>query len=172
MQHVKVNGVEVAYEVAGRGEPILFIHGAHVADAMRPLVEDPALERFQRIRYHRRGVGGSSCPPEARATAVAVHADDAVALLEQLEVDRAHLVGHSSGGSIALEIACRHPTTCRIRLDLRTRAGHDHPRTRSGSDRRLLCPLSRAANPRTRRDARSPRCLACGDGRDRLVARR
>jgi pimeloyl-ACP methyl ester carboxylesterase len=110
MRHVKVNGVEVAYEVVGRGEPMLFIHGAHIADAMRPLVEDRALDRFQRIRHHRRGVGGSSCPPEARATAVAVHAEDAVALLEHLGVDRAHVVGHSSGGSIALEIASRHPT--------------------------------------------------------------
>jgi len=111
MRHVKVNGVEVAYEVVGRGEPILFIHGAHMADAMRPLVEDPALDRFQRIRYHRRGVGGSSCPPEARATAVTAHAEDAVGLLEHLGVDRAHVVGHSSGGTIALEIASRHPTT-------------------------------------------------------------
>jgi pimeloyl-ACP methyl ester carboxylesterase len=111
MRHVRVNGVELAYEVEGRGEPILSIHGAHLADAMRPLVEDPALDRFQRIRYHRRGVGGSSCPPEALATTVAVHAEDAVGLLEHLGVDRAHVVGHSSGGSIALEIASRHPTT-------------------------------------------------------------
>ena len=110
MRHAKVNGVEVAYEVVGRGVPILFIHGAHIADAMRPLADDPALDRFQRIRYHRRGVGGSGCPPEARATAVAVHADDAVRLLEHLGVERAHVVGHSSGGSIALEIASRHPT--------------------------------------------------------------
>jgi pimeloyl-ACP methyl ester carboxylesterase len=110
MEHVNVNGVDVAYEVVGRGEPILFIHGAHIADAMRPLVEDPALDRFQRIRYHRRGVGGSSCPPHARATTFAVHAEDAVGLLEHLAVDRAHLVGHSSGGSIALETASRHPT--------------------------------------------------------------
>ena len=110
MRHVNVSGVEVAYEVVGRGEPMLFIHGAHIADAMRPLVEDPTLDRFQRIRYHRRGVGGSSCPSEARTTEVAVHAEDAVGLLEHLGVDRAHVVGHSSGGSIALEIASRHPT--------------------------------------------------------------
>ena len=110
MRHVKVNGVDVAYEVVGRGEPILFIHGGHIADAMRPLVDDPALDRFQRIRYHRRGVGGSSCPPGAWATAVAVHAEDAVGLLERLGVDRAHVVGHSSGGAIALEVASRHPT--------------------------------------------------------------
>jgi pimeloyl-ACP methyl ester carboxylesterase len=88
MRHVKVNGVEVAYEVVGRGGPILFIHGAHIADTMRPLVEDPALDRFRRIRYHRRGVGGSSCPPEAQATAVPVHTEDAVGLLEHLGVDR------------------------------------------------------------------------------------
>src|SRR5918994_1872097 len=84
------------------------VHGADLADAMRPLVEDSALDRFQRIRYHRRGVGGSSCPPETLATTVAVHAEDAVGLLEHLGVDRAHVVGHSSGGSIALEIASRH----------------------------------------------------------------
>ena len=76
---------------------------------MRPLVEDPVLDGFQRIRYHRRGVGGSSCPPEG-PTALTVHADDAVGLLEHLELDRAHVVGHSSGGSIALEIASRDPT--------------------------------------------------------------
>ena len=96
MRHIKVNGVEVAYEVEGRGEPMLFIHGAHLADAMRPLVEDPALDRFQRIRYHRRGVGGSSCPPEAQATAVAVHAEDAVGLLEHLGVD--HQERHEAAG--------------------------------------------------------------------------
>jgi 3-oxoadipate enol-lactonase len=40
---------------------------------------------------------------------VAVHAEDAVGLLDHLGVDRAHVVGHSSGGSIALEIASRYP---------------------------------------------------------------
>ena len=55
MEHAKVNGIELAYEVVGSGEPMLLIHGAHLADALQPLVTEPALERFQRVRYHRRG---------------------------------------------------------------------------------------------------------------------
>ena len=69
MEHAKVNGVELAYEVVGSGEPMLLIHGAHLADALQPLVTEPALERFQRIRYHRRGPVGA---PTGRRGATSV----------------------------------------------------------------------------------------------------
>jgi pimeloyl-ACP methyl ester carboxylesterase len=75
MEHAKVNGVELVYEVVGSGEPMLPIHGAHIADAPQPLVAEPALERFQRIRYHRRGLGGSTRPVEAGPTSIAVQAE-------------------------------------------------------------------------------------------------
>ena len=110
MEHAKVNGVELEYEVVGSGAPMLFIHGAHLADALQPLVMEPALERFQRIRYHRRGLGGSTRPVDAGPTSVAVQASDAVELLAHLGADRAHVVGHSLGGAIALELAAHHPT--------------------------------------------------------------
>jgi pimeloyl-ACP methyl ester carboxylesterase len=110
MDHAKVNGVELAYEVVGSGEPMLLIHGAHLADALRPLVAEPTLERFQRIRYHRRGLGGSTRPVAAGPTSVPEQAQDAVGLLDHLGVDRAHLAGHSFGGMIALELAAQHPT--------------------------------------------------------------
>jgi pimeloyl-ACP methyl ester carboxylesterase len=110
MEHAKVNGVELVYEIVGSGEPMLLIHGAYIADALQPLVTEPALERFQRIRYHRRGLGGSTRPVEAGPTTIAVQAQDGVGLLDQLGVDRAHVVGHSLGGAIALELAARHPT--------------------------------------------------------------
>ena len=42
MRHVKVNGVEVAHEVVGRSQPILFIHGAHIADAAIPDAKNDA----------------------------------------------------------------------------------------------------------------------------------
>jgi pimeloyl-ACP methyl ester carboxylesterase len=89
---------------------MLLIHGAHLADALKPLVSEPALASYRRIRYHRRGLGGSTRPVEARPTSVAVQAEDAVRLLDHLAVDRAHLVGHSWGGAIAMELAAQHPT--------------------------------------------------------------
>jgi len=110
MGHAKVNGVELEYEVMGSGPPMLFIHGAHIADALQPLVTEPALERFQRVRYHRRGLGGSTYPADAGPTSVAVQAEDAVGLLDHHGVARAHVVGHSLGGAIALELAAQHPT--------------------------------------------------------------
>jgi pimeloyl-ACP methyl ester carboxylesterase len=110
MEQAKVNGVELAYEVVGSGEAVLLIHGAHVADALRPLVAEPALERFGRIRYHRRGLGESTRPVGTRPTSVAAQAEDAAGLLDHVGVDRAHVVGHSLGGAIALELAARHPT--------------------------------------------------------------
>jgi pimeloyl-ACP methyl ester carboxylesterase len=88
---------------------MLLIHGAHIADALQPLVTEPALQRFQRIRYHRRGLGGSTYPVDAGPTSVAVQAEDAVGLLDHLGVDRAHVVGHSFGGAIALELAAQQP---------------------------------------------------------------
>jgi pimeloyl-ACP methyl ester carboxylesterase len=105
----RVNGVEPEYEIVGWGEPMLLIHGAHLADALQPLMAEPALERFQRIRYHRRGLGGSTRPVEAGPTSIAVQAQDAVGLLDHVRVDRAHVVGHSLGGAIALEVAAGHP---------------------------------------------------------------
>ena len=62
------NGVEPEYEIVGWGDAILLIHGAHLADALRPLVSEPALQRFQHIRYHRRGLGGSTYPDDAGPT--------------------------------------------------------------------------------------------------------
>lgn len=106
MDRAPVNGAEVEYEITGSGEPALLIHGAHLAEAMCPLVDTAALEGFELIRYHRRGYAGSSHPAPA---SIAEHAEDAAALLEHLGCESAHVIGHSSGAVISLELATRHP---------------------------------------------------------------
>ena len=108
MNRAHVNDVELEYEVRGEGEPVLLIHGAHIANAMTPLLDEPALEGFQLIHYHRRGYAGSSHP--ACSTSIETHADDAAGLLDHLDIASAHVAGHSSGAVIALELAVRHPS--------------------------------------------------------------
>jgi pimeloyl-ACP methyl ester carboxylesterase len=110
MEKAKINGADIAYEVDGDGEPVLLIHGAFVADALRPLANHPALSGMQRIVYHRRGYGDSS--GEA-GTDVAGHAKDALALLDHLGVESAHVLGHSYGGSVAVQLACDAPSRVR-----------------------------------------------------------
>jgi pimeloyl-ACP methyl ester carboxylesterase len=107
MQSVKANNVELEYEVVGAGEPVLLISPV-LADGFLPLLSEPALTGgYQLIRYHKRGWGGSTrtAPPVGFAD----HADDAVALLEALGIDRAHVAGHSTGAAIAVELALGHP---------------------------------------------------------------
>jgi pimeloyl-ACP methyl ester carboxylesterase len=109
MKTTNVNGIELAYDVQGEGEPVLFIQGAIWADFLRPLAEQPAFSGFQTIRYHRRGYGESG----GAAGGFDMQAADIVALLDHLEVDRAHLVGHSEGAMIALVLAASYPDRVR-----------------------------------------------------------
>jgi pimeloyl-ACP methyl ester carboxylesterase len=107
MQRARVNGVELEYEVAGSGEPVLLISPV-LADGFRPLVSEPALAHHYRlITYHKRGWVGSTRAPGP--VSIADHAADAAALLEHLEVHRAHVAGHSSGAAVGLQLAVDRP---------------------------------------------------------------
>jgi pimeloyl-ACP methyl ester carboxylesterase len=103
-----VGGITLEYEDHGDGEPVVCIHGAFVADAFRPLLSERALaDRYRLIAYHRRGYAGSS--HAAGPVSIATQAGDCQALLSHLDIGRAHVVGHSFGGAIALQLALGAP---------------------------------------------------------------
>jgi len=99
------------YETSGTGEAVLCIHGAIVADSFAPLMREPALAHYRLIRYRRRGYG-QSAPPTGKPT-IQEQADDAGALLTHLGVNEAHVVAHSGGGPIAVQLALDTPMTVR-----------------------------------------------------------
>ncbi len=108
METAQVNGVELEYEIRGTGEPVLLIHGSHIARSFLPLIAQRDLvDRYQLIRYHRRGFLDST--PVGGPVSIADQAADARALLEHLGVTQAHVVGHSYGGPIALQLAAGAP---------------------------------------------------------------
>lgn len=74
-----------------------------------PLIGDAALGDYALIRYHRRGYSGSSRAEGPPETYISRACRDAAALLQHLGLERAHIVGHSSGAVIALQLACERP---------------------------------------------------------------
>ena len=109
MEKAKVNGVELEYEVVGSGEPVLLISPV-LADGFVPVLSESAVvDRYQLIRYHKRGWGGSTHTPPP--VSIPDHAADAAALLDHLGVQRAHIAGHSSGAAVAAQLALDHPET-------------------------------------------------------------
>ena len=109
MNEIDVNGVRLAYDLQGEGEPMLVIHGGFWPDVLRPMARQPALDGYCRIQYHRRGYGQSGGPAGDFDAQVA----DAVALLDHLGIDAAHVVGHSEGAMIGLALAAAHPERVR-----------------------------------------------------------
>ena len=108
MDKAVVDGVTLEYEARGAGEPVVFIHGALIADTFRPMLTEPSLaEGYHLVLYHRRGHEGSS--PAAGTIGVADHAADCRAVLRGLGITHAHIVGHSYGGCIALQFALDYP---------------------------------------------------------------
>jgi pimeloyl-ACP methyl ester carboxylesterase len=107
VKSVEVNDVQLEYEVTGSGEPVLLISPV-LADGFVPLLSEPALaDRYQLIRYHKRGwVGSTHTPPPV---SIADHAADAAALLDHLDLPHAHVAGHSSGAAVAAQLALDHP---------------------------------------------------------------
>lgn len=107
-----IDGVALEYEDSGVGEPVVFIHGAFIADAFRPLLAEAALaERFRLISYHRRGYSGSA-RVEGSVT-IEDGAADCLALLSFLGVPQAHVIGHSYGANVALQMALDAPDVVR-----------------------------------------------------------
>ncbi len=108
-ERAPINGGLLAYQQHGAGEAILTIHGALVADAFLPILDQPALDGYRMVQYRRSGYSNSAALDPAPERFLDRAVSDAIALLDYLDVDRAHLVGHSSGGIIAMAVALRAP---------------------------------------------------------------
>jgi pimeloyl-ACP methyl ester carboxylesterase len=109
MERARVNGVELEYEVKGSGEPVVMLHGGLLADENTPLMQEPALvDRYRVVNYHRRGFAGSEHPANSHAS-LEDQAADCKALLEHLGIERVHILGHSLGGAIGIQVALSYP---------------------------------------------------------------
>lgn len=109
MPQASVNGVRLYYEERGSGTSILGIHGAGSSALFWEDAAARHAELGRAIVYDRRGCSRSERPDPYEVTSVSEHADDALALLTVLDAGPAVVIGRSYGGTVALDLAIRHP---------------------------------------------------------------
>ncbi|HEX7277408.1 MAG TPA: alpha/beta hydrolase [Acidimicrobiales bacterium] len=105
---VEVGGLRIGYRQAGQGPAVLLLHGG-VSDGRvwRQQMEDLAGE-FTIVAWDAPGCGASDDPPETFS--LADYADCAAGFVEALGLERPHVVGHSFGGGLAIELFDRYPS--------------------------------------------------------------
>jgi pimeloyl-ACP methyl ester carboxylesterase len=110
-ESVEYRGCRLALEVDGSGPPVVLIQGVGVAGSgWTPQVRG-LRSRFRCLTFDNRGMGASQ--PVGAAITVRQMAEDTLWLMTHLGWDSAHVVGHSLGGPVALEMALSRPERVR-----------------------------------------------------------
>jgi aminoacrylate hydrolase len=111
MPKATIADAEIYYETHGQGTPLLFVSGlGGIASYWAPNL--PAFsQKYQVVIHDHRGTGQSS--RSKIRYSVDQMANDVLALMDKLGIDKAHLVGHSTGGAIGQTLAVTHPERLR-----------------------------------------------------------
>jgi pimeloyl-ACP methyl ester carboxylesterase len=106
------DGLDLVFNVAGArsaASPLLLTHGFAATSQMFAANVAALAQNHIVITWDLRGHGRSGAPDDPSLYTVPLVLGDMVALLDQLDVERATLVGHSVGGFLSLEFALAHP---------------------------------------------------------------
>ena len=116
-----VNGADIFVSQGGPddGIPIVFSHGLLFDHSMFDQQAEALQDRYRVVRYDHRGQGRSARTGE-NPIAIETLYDDAVALIEKLEIAPCHYVGLSMGGFVAMRVAARRPDLLRSLILLET----------------------------------------------------
>lgn len=113
MPALNVNGVAINYVVEGTGLPVLLIHGfassLHGNWRVPGVIDAVVAAGRQVIAIDCRGHGRSGKPHDPAAYAGTAMADDAIAVLDHLGIEKADLAGYSMGGFLATSLLINHP---------------------------------------------------------------
>ena len=107
MPKVEANGINIYYELMGKGDPLALIGGSLFGRQNFGMVWSGLAEHFQLISYDQRGYGLSDRPLQPYD--MELWADDLASLLDKLGIEKTHVMGTSAGGMIALKFASKYP---------------------------------------------------------------
>jgi pimeloyl-ACP methyl ester carboxylesterase len=107
---VKVNNLNFKVVHEGTGKPVLLLHGFPDSSwCWRKQIPHLVNSGFQVIAPDLRGFGESDKPEETESYALPLIISDVVGLLDELKVDRAHVIGHDWGAGVAWTLAALNP---------------------------------------------------------------
>jgi pimeloyl-ACP methyl ester carboxylesterase len=111
-QFIDVQGVRLHYVEHGKGEPLVLLHGngSMIQDFGSSGLISMASEKYRVITFDRPGFGHSS-RPRGRVWTPQAQADLIYEALQRIGINRAMVLGHSWGASVAASLALKHPET-------------------------------------------------------------
>jgi 3-oxoadipate enol-lactonase len=107
MPSVDVGDISMYYEISGEGQPLVLIGGLSSDHTLFRYMATQRARDFQVLAFDNRGAGQTSMPDVPYS--IPMMADDTIGLMDAVGIERAHLVGISMGGRIAIELAATHP---------------------------------------------------------------
>jgi 3-oxoadipate enol-lactonase len=107
MPYVKVNDIQMYYEIHGDGEPLLLIVGLATDISEWDGIIRWLAKTYKVLAFDNRGAGRTDKPDTLYS--IEMMADDTAGLMQALGIQQAHILGISMGGRIALALALQHP---------------------------------------------------------------
>ena len=109
---LQIDGLSVRFQVGGQGPQVLLLHGwGGAIESFAPVLDD--LHRsYTVVAFDLPGFGKSSLPPTTWGSADYAHLT--LQIMEYLQLDRPHLIGHSFGGQVSIRLAASAPESARF----------------------------------------------------------
>ena len=127
MPKIRVNDIELYYEVHGQGYPVVFLHG-YSSTHERWSYQVPALsQEYRFVIYDARGHGQSESPPSADQYSADIVVEDLFQLLGVLGIEKAVVGGLSMGGYESLRFYLTHPQMVTALIIMDTGPGYRNP---------------------------------------------
>ncbi|MGW3659594.1 alpha/beta fold hydrolase [Streptomyces sp. NPDC005151] len=138
MSYLRTNGIRLAYQRSGEGEPVLLIMGSGAAGYVWTVHQTPALHQagYSTVTFDNRGIAPSDTPPGKYRLAELVA--DTKGLIERLNLGPCRILGTSLGSLIAQELAITEPHLVRSAVLMATRGRSDVLRRAQTAADRIL----------------------------------
>lgn len=110
MRSIEANGVTLAVDDQGTGDPVVLLHGfPELAYSWRHQITPLVDAGYRAISFDQRGYGASSKPPNVTDYSLEILIGDVIGLLDRLGIDEATVVGHDWGSIVGWTTAIVHP---------------------------------------------------------------